>query len=115
MSDYTEHLISMAGGDGDVATHRVQAAMKAHREAPRTRGLDTTGPMRAALAASDAVMFSDDAVERAAKAIFAEEQCDRRQKLDVESNWRGRLNDRDRDEYRRLTRAGIAALREADK
>lgn len=52
-------------------------------------------------------MTSDEAVEAAARGMFAEEQCDRRQKLDVESNWRGRLDDRDRDEYRRLSRAAL--------
>jgi len=51
----------------------------------------------------------DEAVEAAARGMFAEEQCDRRQKLDVEANWRGRLNDRDRDEYRRLSRAALEA------
>jgi hypothetical protein len=51
----------------------------------------------------------DEAVEAAARGMFAEEQCDRRQKLDVESNWRGRLDDRDRDEYRRLSRAALEA------
>ena len=40
----------------------------------------------AALAAADAVMFDDAAVERAARAMFAAEQCDRRQKLDVDGN-----------------------------
>lgn len=49
---------------------RLEAAYEAHRYAPRTRGLDTTGPMRAALTASDAVMFSEEAVERAAKAAY---------------------------------------------
>jgi hypothetical protein len=56
------------------------------------------------------VRVDDETVERCAKAMFTEEQCDRRQKLDVESNWRGRLDDRDRNEYRRLTRAVLAAL-----
>lgn len=49
------------------------------------------------------------AIEAAAKGMFAEEQCDRRQKLDVESNWRGRLDDRDRDEYLRLSHAALEA------
>jgi hypothetical protein len=49
------------------------------------------------------------AVEAAARGMFAEDQCDRRQKLDLESNWRGRLDDRDRDEYRRLSRAALEA------
>lgn len=57
--------------------------------------------------------IDDATVERAARAMFAEEQCDRRQKLDVESNWIGRLDDRDRDEYRRLARAVLAAAVEA--
>lgn len=55
------------------------------------------------------VMIRDETVEVAAKAMFAEEQCDRTQKLDVDANWRGRLDDRDRDEYRRLTRAALEA------
>ncbi len=49
------------------------------------------------------------AVEAGARAMFAEEQCDRRQKLDLEANWRGRLDDRDRAEYRNLARAAIVA------
>lgn len=59
------------------------------------------------------VRLDDATVERAAQAMFAEEQCDRRQKLDVEGNWNSRLDDRDRDEYRRLTRAVLAAAVEA--
>lgn len=107
MSDYTEHLISMAGGDGDVSSARVQAAMRAHREAPRTRGLDTTGPMRAALAASDAVMFSDEAVERAAKALGAAEFSE------CSPAYAGNVQFEDgQRHYRDLARAAIAALTE---
>lgn len=40
---------------------RLEAAAKAYREAPRTRGMDTLGPMRAALAAADEVTFSKEA------------------------------------------------------
>jgi len=50
-------------------SERLKAAMDAHRTAPRTRGMDTSGPMRAALAAADAVMFSDEAIERAASCV----------------------------------------------
>jgi hypothetical protein len=55
------------------------------------------------------IALDEKTVERAARGMFAEEQCDRRQKLDVEGNWTSRLDDRDRDEYRRLTRAALAA------
>ena len=54
-------------------------------------------------------MIPEAAVEAGARGMFAEEQCDRRQKLDVEANWLGRLDDRDRAEYRRLTRAALEA------
>lgn len=37
---------------------RVEAAAKAYLEAPRTRGMDTSGPMRAALAAADAPILA---------------------------------------------------------
>lgn len=50
-----------------------------------------------------------EAVETAARGIFALEQCDRRQKLDLEANWMGRLDERDRDEYRYLARAALEA------
>lgn len=56
--------------------------------------------------------ISSETVEVAARAMFAEEQCDKRQKQDVEANWFGRLDDRDRDEYRRLAAAVIASLQE---
>lgn len=49
------------------------------------------------------------AVEAAARALFAVENCDRRQMLDVESNWRGRLNDANREEYRILANAALTA------
>ena len=91
---------------------RVEAALEAFRRERVWQEEET--PIRAALAASDKVMFDEAAVERAAKAMFAEEQCDRRQKLDVEGNWKSRLDDRDRDEYRRMTRAVIAALKGDD-
>ena len=51
-----------------MTTERIQAAMKAHREAPRTRGMDTSGPMKAALAASDALMFSPENIARVVQA-----------------------------------------------
>ena len=104
MSDYTEHLITMAGGDGDVSSARVHAAMKAHLEAPRTRGLDTTGPMRAALAASDAVMFSDTAVEQAAKALCAAEFPE----VSPTYAWNVQFEDGQRH-YRELARTAIRA------
>lgn len=51
------------------------------------------------------------AVEASARAIFALEQCDKRQMLDVESNWQGRLNDDDHEEYRALARAALIVAR----
>ena len=53
--------------------------------------------------------ISNEAIEAAARAMFASEQCDLRQKQDLEANWIGRLNDHDRDEYRRLTTAALSA------
>jgi len=50
-------------------SERLEAAMKAHREAPRTRGMDTSGPMRAALKGSDAAMFSDESVGQVADGL----------------------------------------------
>lgn len=47
--------------------------------------------------------------EAAAKAMFGQEQCDRRQMLDVEGNWESRLNEQDQADYRDLARAAIEA------
>ena len=59
-------------------TKRVEAAWDAFVAAPRTRGLDTDGPMIAALAAADAVTCDGDAIERAALAMHADLcACDR--------------------------------------
>lgn len=55
-------------------------------------------------------------IEEAAKAIFAEEQCDRRQKRDAESideNWNARLSDRDQGEYRSFARAALDVFEKA--
>lgn len=63
------------------------------------------------------MIVTDETVEVAAKAMFAEEQCDRKQRLNLDANWKGRLDDRDRDEYRRLARAAVesgAALLQAE-
>jgi len=54
-------------------------------------------------------MISDKAVEAAARGMFAEEHCDRRQREDVEGNWNSRLNDEDKAEYRALARAALEA------
>ena len=51
----------------------------------------------------------EEAIEAAAQAMFAEEQCDRLQKLHVEENWQGRLNGGDRNEYRAFARAALEA------
>jgi len=50
-------------------TTRLEAAMDAHRAAPRTRGMDTSGPMRAALDAADAVMFSEESIDQVARVV----------------------------------------------
>lgn len=50
-----------------------------------------------------------EAVEAAARAMFGEEQCDRRQMLDVDGNWESRLDERDQDEYRAMARAALSA------
>lgn len=52
-------------------------------------------------------------IEEAAKAIFAEEQCDRHQKRNVDSiteNWNSRLADADKDEYRSFARAALVVF-----
>lgn len=62
--------------------------------------------------------MDSELIERAAKAIFAEEQCDRRQKRDEESideNWNGRLSDRDQAEYRSFASAALDVFEAAQK
>ena len=56
------------------------------------------------------VLTYQEAVEAGARAAFSEEQCDKRQALDVEANWAGRLDEHDQDEYRALTRAVLEAV-----
>lgn len=58
-------------------------------------------------------MTAPDMESVIAKALFSHEQCDRRQKLDLESNWMGRLSERDREEYLGLARAVLASISEA--
>jgi hypothetical protein len=41
--------------------------------------------------------------------MFAEEQCDRRQREALDENWNGRLNDEDQAEYRALAGAALSA------
>jgi hypothetical protein len=41
--------------------------------------------------------------------MFAEEQCDKRQRQDLEGNWNSRLNDEDHAEYRALATAALEA------
>lgn len=55
----------------------------------------------------------EELIEKAAKALFGEEQCDRRQMLDLDGNWESRLNDQDQEDYRALARA-VLPLIEAD-
>jgi len=58
------------------------------------------------------VEITDEMIERGARAIFADEQCDRRQKATPESldeNWHGRLSERDQAEYHSLARAALSA------
>lgn len=55
-------------------------------------------------------------IEDAAKAIFAEEQCDRHQKRNAASvteNWEVRLGDADKDEYRSFARVALAVFEKA--
>lgn len=47
-------------------------------------------------------------IEAAAHAIFAQEQCDKRQAKDVPYQWNTRLNEADHEEYRDLGRAALA-------
>lgn len=47
-----------------MTTERIHAAREAFLRAPLGRGMDTSGPMTAALAAADAVMFSPQKIAR---------------------------------------------------
>jgi hypothetical protein len=83
----------------------VDTDMEAEGRTPDPRWCNVCGEARQAI--TDAVV---DGVElAAAKAMFAEEQCDRRQREDVDANWNERLDDDDRAEYRRLARAALTA------
>ena len=56
--------------------------------------------------------ITSEMVEQAARAIFAEEQCDRAQKATADllaANWRSRLSDQDQAEYRSLARVALEA------
>jgi hypothetical protein len=54
--------------------------------------------------------YTPETLEKGARALFAEEQCDRRQREDVEGNWNARLAPEDQDEYRSLARAVLDAV-----
>lgn len=54
-------------------------------------------------------LLSDETVERAAHALFADEQCDSRQRQNVTEQWETRLSVADCLEYRALARAALAA------
>lgn len=49
-------------------------------------------------------------VEVAAEAMMVHEHCDKRQALDPETQWQTRFSPEDREEYRALARAVVAAL-----
>lgn len=51
-----------------MTTERIHAAREAFLRAPLGRGMDTSGPMTAALAAADAVMFSPENIARVVQA-----------------------------------------------
>jgi hypothetical protein len=87
---------------------RLEAAMTAHRHAPRTRGMDTSGPMLAALAAADAVMFSDDAIEQAAREAFWTDDVGGH----IKGHWTWeKLPEDGRENYRKMVRGVIHALK----
>lgn len=61
-------------------------------------------------------MTDERLIEKAAKAIFAEEQCDSKQKRNADSineNWDNRLGDADKGEYRSFARAALAVFEKA--
>lgn len=70
---------------------RLEAAMKAHLEAPRTRGMDTGGPMRAALTAADAHDADNElyriGLDKASVARTAERSWDLLAKRDRGRTW----------------------------
>jgi hypothetical protein len=53
--------------------------------------------------------ITDEVVEAAALAMFADEHCDKRQMLDVPGNWNSRLNDEDQALYRSMAHAALEA------
>lgn len=55
------------------------------------------------------IVIPDEAVEAAAKALFADEHCDKRQMADVDGNWNSRLDDDDKVMYRSMARAALQA------
>lgn len=89
---------------GNTSDERLAAAVKAHREAPRTRGMDTSGPMRAALAAADALILEEESVDRAARAICAAEFPE----VAPAYAWNVQFED-GQNHYRGLARAALAA------
>lgn len=89
---------------------RLEAAMTAHRTAPRTRGMDTSGPMQAALAAADAVLFSGAAVERMAEAMWLHRPLER-VGMGEPKPWE-ELKPYQHDRYRAWASAALAALKE---
>lgn len=55
-------------------------------------------------------MTDERRVEVAADALMVHEHCDKRQALDPETQWQTRFSPEDREEYRDLARAVVAAL-----
>ena len=55
-------------------------------------------------------MTDERRVEVAAEAMMVHEHCDKRQALDPETQWQTRFSPEDREEYRALARAVVAAL-----
>lgn len=85
---------------------RVEAAHNAILAYKSTRGIDNQeNAMSAALAAADAVMFDDAAVERAAKAAYDA------QMEDGDTPWEGFGGSSYLDYWRDTARAVIAALK----
>lgn len=52
----------------------------------------------------------EELIEAGAMAMFALEQCDKRQQQDVRGNWVARLDDSDRLGYRQLARVALSAV-----
>ena len=59
-------------------------------------------------------MTDERRVEVAAEAMMVHEHCDKRQALDPETQWQTRFSPEDREEYRALARAVVAALNAND-